>query len=84
MSTLITVTGLQKNFSNEDIELYFETPKSGGSNGCVKKCIIDQDGVAIIEFKSPEGIYVCSITWHSRKQHLTCTVAVCKLILVHV
>ena len=61
MSTLITVTGLQKNFSNEDIELYFETQKSGGSNGCVKKCIIDRDGVAIIEFNSPEGIYVCSI-----------------------
>ena len=63
MSTLITVTGLQKNIGSDDIELYFETPNSGGSKGCVKKCIIDQDGVVIIQFKSPEGtgIYFCSI-----------------------
>lgn len=61
MSTLITVSGLQKDISNDDIELYFETPNSGGSKGCVKKCIIEQDGVAIIEFKSPEGTSLCSI-----------------------
>lgn len=50
------VTGLPANLNNEEIEVYFETQKSGGRKGSIKKCVIEQNGVAFLEFYDPEGI----------------------------
>ena len=50
------VTGLPANLNKEEIELYFETQKSGGRKACIKKCVVEQNGVAFVEFDNPEGI----------------------------
>ena len=54
VSSLIEVRGAV-GLDQEELELYFETPRAGGRKGSVISCVIDQDGVARIEFDSPEG-----------------------------
>ena len=79
VSTSVKVTGLPTNLGSDEIEVYFETEKSGGRKGSIKKCVIEHNGVAFIEFDSPEG--TCTLlqchpptSSHSRTldSHSTC------------
>ena len=56
--TSVKVTGLPTNVNDEEVELYFETQKSGGRKGSIRKCVIENNGVAFLEFDDPEGTAV--------------------------
>ncbi|KAL5471225.1 hypothetical protein EMCRGX_G029318 [Ephydatia muelleri] len=53
--TKVQVRGLHSDITDEDLEAYFETPKSGGKKGAVVRCIFEEGGIACIEFNAPEG-----------------------------
>ena len=53
--TTVKVTGVFEDLGSKDIEVYFESAKSGGRKGSIKKCVIEENGVVFIEFDSPEG-----------------------------
>ena len=53
--TKITVTGFPDAIDECLLEMYFESPKSGGHEGAVEQCLIVTSGIAHITFKSPEG-----------------------------
>ena len=53
--TKVQVTGLHRDLADEDLESYFETPRSGGRKGSVISCSVEEGGTAYIEFDSPEG-----------------------------
>lgn len=55
--TKVQVRGLHSDITDEDLEAYFETPKSGGKKGAVVRCIFEEGGIACIEFNAPEGKY---------------------------
>ena len=64
------VTGLPTNVNDEEVELYFETQKFGGRKGSIKKCVIEQNGVAFIEFDDPEGT---AVKHAMQTRHYACT-----------
>ena len=55
--TKVQVKGLHSDITDEDLEAYFETPRSGGKRGSVIQCICEEGGTAYVEFNDPEGKY---------------------------
>ena len=53
----VRVRGLHSDIMDEDLESYFETPKSGGKRGSVVQCIFEEDGTVCVEFNDTEGKY---------------------------
>ena len=56
--TIVQVSGLHSDIMDEDLEAYFETPRSGGKRGSVVQCIFEEGGTACVEFNDPEGKYI--------------------------
>ena len=54
---LFIEVGKEAKLDAEALELYFESPKAGGRKGSIKSCAFAPDGIAKIEFDSPEGQY---------------------------
>ena len=46
------------NTDTELLEIYFESSKSGGCSDAVVNCSVIADGIAHIEFRSCEGMYI--------------------------
>ena len=56
---IIEVSGLPSgNTDTELLEIYFESSKSGGCSNAVVNCSVVADGIAHIEFRSHEGMYI--------------------------
>ena len=51
----LEVSNLPSNVSKDVLELYFESPKSGGHDGAVKNVSFVGPGVAQVKFSDPES-----------------------------
>ena len=52
----IEVTDLPNQADEECIELYFDSPRSGGCDDAVKSITMIQPGIAHVQFHDPKGI----------------------------
>ena len=51
----LEVSNLPSNVTKDVLELYFESPKSGGHDGAVKDVSFVSPGVAQVKFSDPES-----------------------------
>ena len=54
-SVIIEVSGFSSAVSEDMLEMYFESKKSGGREDAIKKCVIVREGIAHLTFKDSEG-----------------------------
>lgn len=55
----LEVSNLPSKATEETLDLYFESPKSGGCEDAVKSVTIVQPGIAHVQFHDPQGKYLC-------------------------
>lgn len=54
-SSSIRVTGFSDQMSEDMLEMYFESKKSGGTDGAITNCVIIKEGIAHLTFNDPKG-----------------------------
>ncbi|KAL5471194.1 hypothetical protein EMCRGX_G029281 [Ephydatia muelleri] len=50
--TIVQVSGLHSDIMDEDLEAYFETPRSGGKRGSVVQCIFEEVAASVASMES--------------------------------
>ncbi|MCG8626997.1 MAG: hypothetical protein MJE68_33975 [Proteobacteria bacterium] len=60
----LLISNLPENADGFVMEMYFESPKSGGCDGAIKKIHFVEPKVAQVQFKDPQGKkYSQSLLW---------------------
>lgn len=52
---MIRVTGFSSEISQDMLEIYFESKKSGSKEGALISCVIVEEGIAHLKFNDSEG-----------------------------